>query len=47
MPRKWKKQGGEEDRECDERTTALSDSWKDWEENRTQQQNIEVVGHCR
>ena len=40
MPRKWRKQGGEEDRECDGRT-ALRGTWKEWEVNGEQQQTIQ------
>ena len=45
MPRKWRKRGGKEDQECDERT-ALTKIWKDQKENGEQQQNIEGVGDC-
>ena len=43
MPRKWSGTGGEEDRECDGRT-AITDIWKEWEENGEQQRKIEGVG---
>ena len=43
MPRKWSEKGGEDDRECDGRT-ALRDIWKEWEDNREQQEKIEGVG---
>ena len=45
MPRKWKKTGGEEDRECNGRT-ALREIWEDWEENGEQQQKMDGVGDC-
>ena len=40
-PRKWTVDGGEEDRECDGRT-ALGETWKGWEGNGEQQQQIKV-----
>ena len=46
MPRVWREEGGEEDRDYDGRT-ALREIWKEWEENGEQQQNIERVGDCR
>ena len=42
-PRKWRKKGGEEDREWDGRT-GLREVWKEWEENGEQQQKTERVG---
>ena len=38
-------EGGEEDRECDERT-PLREIWREWEENGEQEQKIEGVGDC-
>ena len=39
MPRKGRKKGGKEERECDGRT-ALREIWKEWEEIGEQQQEI-------
>ena len=45
MPRNWREEGGEEDRECDGRT-VLREIWNEWEENGEQQQKIEGTGYC-
>ena len=43
MLRKWRDTEGEEDRECDRRT-SLRELWKDWEQIGEQQQQLNGIG---